>query len=255
MKLKVAGTAAIIICGVLILSFKKNKGVTDSNAMFEPFAVIELFTSQGCSSCPPADELLARTITDAKKSGKKIFALSFHVDYWNRLGWKDPFSSSNFSQRQKDYAAALNLDGAYTPQMIVNGSNQFVGSDNNSLAQSLAKALNTKAAVNFTALTAIYKSGKTIALQYAVEGNFAASKINVALISLTETTVVKRGENGGHTLRNENVVRQWISKDAAASGEIVLQNTVGHLKENTAIIAFVQQEKDLKITGAAMVKN
>lgn len=101
MKLKIAATAAIVICGVLILSFKKNK-TTATDTMFEPFAVVELFTSQGCSSCPPADELLAKTITGAKKSGKKIFALSFHVDYWNRLGWKDPFSSSNFSQRQKN---------------------------------------------------------------------------------------------------------------------------------------------------------
>lgn len=253
MKLKIAATAAIVICGVLILSFKKNK-TTATDTMFEPFAVVELFTSQGCSSCPPADELLAKTITGAKKSGKKIFALSFHVDYWNRLGWKDPFSSSNFSQRQKEYVVALNLDGAYTPQMIVNGSSQFVGSDNSSLAQSLTKALNTNAAVNFTTLTATYNNDKKITLQYALEGNFAGSKINAALISLTETTVVKRGENGGHTLKNENVVRQWISKDAAASGEIVFENTTGLQKENTAIIAFVQQQKDLKITGAAMVK-
>jgi hypothetical protein len=254
MKLKIAGTAAIIICGVLILSFKKNKAaVTDT--MFEPFAVVELFTSQGCSSCPPADALLARTIADAKTSGKKIFALSFHVDYWNRLGWKDPFSSSNFSQRQKDYVTALNLDGAYTPQMVINGSSQFVGSDNSSLTQSLTKALNTKAAVNFTTLTATYNNNKKITLQYAVEGNFAASKISVALISLTETTVVKRGENGGHTLKNENVVRQWISKDAAATGEIIFENTADLQNENTAVIAFVQQQKDLKITGAAMVKN
>ncbi len=254
MKLKIAATVAIVFCGVLILSFKKNKTVAN-DAMYEPFAVVELFTSQGCSSCPPADELLAQTIADAKKSGKKIFALSFHVDYWNRLGWKDPFSSSNFSQRQKDYVTALNLDGAYTPQIVVNGSRQFVGSDNNLLVESLTKALNTKAAVNFKTLIAIYTSDKIIKLQYALEGDFNYSKINIALISLNETTAVKRGENGGHTLKNENVVRRWLSKDADESGEIVLENTGDLLKESTAIIAFVQQQKDLKITGAAIVKN
>src|ERR1700722_14103794 len=81
-----------------------------SEAQFEPVAVIELFTSQGCSSCPPADKLLSKTITSAKTNGKKIFALEFHVDYWNYLGWSDPFSDKEFSERQNEYASAMKLN-------------------------------------------------------------------------------------------------------------------------------------------------
>ena len=100
---------------------------------FEPIAVIELFTSQGCSSCPSADKLLAQTLSDAKRDNKLIIALSFHVDYWNRLGWTDPFSDKKYSQRQSDYASAMQLRSVYTPQMIVNGSTEFVGSNEKEL--------------------------------------------------------------------------------------------------------------------------
>ena len=256
MKIKIFSAGIIVVVAAIVLSFsfKKNAAI-NNNSMFEPVAVIELFTSQGCSSCPPADVLLGQTIANAKKDEKKIFALSFHVDYWNRLGWKDPFSESKYSQRQKDYVSAMGLDGAYTPQMIVNGNSQFVGSDNNSLTQSVAKALQTKAAVNFKTLTATYVEGRPIKVQYALEGDFAGGKINFALVSLSETTVVKRGENGGHTLQNQNVVRQLISTRANTAGEIEFANAPQPVKENTAIIAFVQEEKSLKITGAAIAKN
>ena len=115
-----------VIISLLIAgsAFKSN---FKSSASFQPVAVIELFTSQGCSSCPSADQLLSQTINEAKKDGRKIFALSFHVDYWNRLGWADPFSTNEYSQRQRAYAAQLNDNSVYTPQMIVNGSRQFVG--------------------------------------------------------------------------------------------------------------------------------
>jgi hypothetical protein len=256
MKINIFSAGIIVVVAAIVLSssFKKNPA-TKTSGMFEPVAVIELFTSQGCSSCPPADALLAQTIANEKKDGEKIFALSFHVDYWNRLGWKDPFSESKYSQRQKDYVSAMGLDGAYTPQMIVNGSSQFVGSDNNSLTRSVAIALQTKAAVNFKTLKVTYIQGKPIKVQYVLEGDFATGKINFALVSLSETTVVKRGENGGHTLQNENVVRQLISKKANTAGEIEFANAPQQAKENTAIIAFVQEEKTLKIIGAAIAKN
>ncbi len=86
---------------------------------FEPVAVIELFTSQGCSSCPPADKLLSKTITEARSNNSKIFALSYHVDYWNRLGWADPFSDKKYSDRQSLYASVLNPGRVYTPQMVI----------------------------------------------------------------------------------------------------------------------------------------
>ncbi|MGG9963681.1 DUF1223 domain-containing protein [Ferruginibacter sp. SUN106] len=227
---------------------------TKNDGMFAPVAVIELFTSQGCSSCPPADALLAQTIASAKKDNKNIFALSFHVDYWNRLGWADPFSNAAYSARQSNYVTAFKLDGAYTPQMIVNGKDQFTGSDNDALSKSLSNALSINAGINFKTLTATCKDDKTIHLQYALEGELTGSAINFALVSLKETTIVKRGENGGHTLTNENIVRQLITTKAAASGEINFAASPVPEKENIAMVAFVQQEKSLKIIGAAMAK-
>lgn len=247
-------TIMIVVVFAFIAGFNNNV-VLKTKAAFEPIAVVELFTSQGCSSCPPADILLAQTIEKAKKEGRNIFALSYHVDYWNRLGWKDPFSDKIYSQRQKDYVTSMKLDGVYTPQMVVNGSNQFVGSDNNSLTQFVARALQIKATVYFKTLKVTSGEGKPIKVQYELEGDFAGATINFALVSLIETTVIKRGENTGRTLQNENVVRQWRNKMANAAGEIELDNEPGYTSNNSAIVAFVQEEKSLKIIGAAMIKN
>ena len=90
--------------------------------------LVELFTSEGCSSCPPADALLRELVQETSKDWRRVFCLGFHVDYWNRLGWTDPYSSAKFSQRQQAYARAMKADRVYTPQMIVGGTRQMVGS-------------------------------------------------------------------------------------------------------------------------------
>ena len=221
-----------------------------STPQFEPVAVIELFTSQGCSSCPPADRLLAQTINDAKKDGKKVFALSFHVDYWNRLGWADPFSNKKYSQRQSEYAATMQLQSVFTPQMIVNGSSEFVGSNESSLERALDKSLNTKPTANFKILESTLQIGNPTHVKYELDGNYAKCKINFALVSLNETTLIKRGENGGRILKNENVVRQFISTPAHANGEISFDSYPVPASSNMAIIAYIQRS-DLKIIGAA----
>ena len=250
MKYKIAGVVLLIACAIVVISFKKTAS-SKPTASFEPIAVMELFTSQGCSSCPPADELLAKTITDAKKDGKKIFALSFHVDYWNRLGWKDPFSDSKYTQRQKDYVTTLKMESAYTPQMIVNGWDEFVGSEANVLAASLTKALSTNAKVSFKSLSASYTPGKVIKVQYSLEGRYKGNKINFALVSLKETTAIERGENKGLTLTNENVVRQFATATPSSEAEFQLITSSTPVKGNAALIAYIQQD-DLKIVGAAM---
>src|ERR1700747_995744 len=89
--------------------------------------VVELFTSEGCSSCPPADKLLINFREQHRNDGVEIIPLGFHVDYWNRLGWRDRFSSAAYSQRQEDYADRMKLGGPYTPQMVADGETQFVG--------------------------------------------------------------------------------------------------------------------------------
>jgi hypothetical protein len=217
---------------------------------FEPIALIELFTSQGCSSCPPADRLLARTI--AASAGKKIFALSYHVDYWNRLGWTDPFSNAAFSQRQTDYVSVMHLNGAYTPQMVVNGTTEFVGSEEGSLKKALSKALSQNARVSFSTLKTEIISGSPIKIEYKLEGDYAGKEISFALVSLEEMTSVKRGENGGSTLKNENVVRQLITQKAAAAGTAAFALSPVPVADNLAVVAFVQEKGTGAILGAAM---
>ena len=113
--------------------------------------VVELFTSEGCSSCPPADAVLARLKRDQPVDGAEVIALSEHVDYWNYIGWADPFSAKEFSARQSGYARALNLDQVYTPQAVINGHAEFVGSDQGRAEQEIARAARTpKAEVHLT---------------------------------------------------------------------------------------------------------
>ena len=239
------GNSCFAFFATAFVSFKATQ-------QFEPIAVIELFTSQGCSSCPSADRLLSQTITDAKKSGKRIFALSYHVDYWNRLGWADPFSDKKYSERQSMYASAMNLRSIYTPQMIVNGADEFVGSSGSELKNALNKSLNTKATANFKSLAVEEKENK-LNVNYALDGEFEECKINFALVSLSETTIVKCGENGGRTLTNENVVRQFISTAANHNGVITFSASPVPSKNNLAVVAFVQRNNDWKIIGGAIV--
>src|SRR5436190_6281924 len=107
--------------------------------------VVELFTSQGCSSCPPADALLSDIVHDESLRGR-VIPLAFHVDYWDRLGWRDPFSSAEWSRRQYFYVRALNVNSAYTPQIVVNGAKQFVGSNRAALEQALVALSHRKPA-------------------------------------------------------------------------------------------------------------
>lgn len=236
-----------IILGGFAFQSNNNKQST-----FQPIAVIELFTSQGCSSCPSADRLLAQTIKEAKKDSRKIFALSFHVDYWNRLGWADPFSAKEYSQRQSAYANQLNLESVYTPQMIVNGSRAFVGSNENDLKDALKKSLSTLPTAAFKTLTLNQQNNIPPQVKFSLDGIFAGCNINFALVSLSETTSIKRGENGGLKLTNENVVRQFISIPATAEGVVNFKASPLPSGNNMAIVAYLQQNKNMKIIGAAM---
>ncbi|MFC4263189.1 DUF1223 domain-containing protein [Ferruginibacter yonginensis] len=240
---------------IAILCFAKNSNNANLHlnskpfiGVYEPVAVLELFTSQGCSSCPSADKLLKETIINTK--GKKIFALSFHVDYWNRLGWADPFSNKAFSKRQSDYVDAFGINGSYTPQLVVNGNKEFVGSDNTTLYNVLNSALNTKTAARFKYLFVRYNAENAIQIDYELEGNFRDCDVNFALVSNSETTVVKRGENGGRTLENDHVVRQFITKTAATKGTEIFATTPTPAKNNASIVAYIQQKNNRTIIGA-----
>ena len=131
---------------LIVFSFGRTTGATvprtpDGKA---PAVIVELFTSEGCSSCPPADALLKELSEQQKVKGVQIVALEEHVDYWNHLGWKDPYSAAEFSQRQDDYAHVFGSDGVYTPQMVVDGQSEFVGSRSLAAREAIEKAGNQR---------------------------------------------------------------------------------------------------------------
>ena len=223
----------------------------DKEPKFEPVAVVELFTSQGCSSCPAADRLLTKTLKE--NNDPHVLALSFHVDYWNHLGWADPFSDKDYTKRQYAYAKQFNSRSVYTPQMVVNGTAQFVGSNAAALKNALTQATRQAPPAGFESLSVQPESGKILKVKYKLAGDYQNARINFALVSKHETTAIKRGENGGRTLSSDNVVRQFISTDAKASGEVLFNDRDGR-PDDLAVIAYVQRADDLQIVGGAKVE-
>jgi hypothetical protein len=154
--------------------------------------VVELFTSQGCSSCPPADALL-----NELAGRKDVLALGFHVDYWDRLGWKDPLSTQGATRRQHDYAAEFGRNGVYTPQMVIDGKRQAVGSNRDAVLQAIAEAEPVS-----VAQIAFAADGRSV----SVGAGAGRGKVLVIRYLLKRTTAVERGENTGRTAIDANGV-------------------------------------------------
>jgi hypothetical protein len=163
--------------------------------------VVELFTSEGCSSCPPADAFLGELA-----QRPDIVALAFHVDYWDYIGWKDPYASPLATQRQHDYAAALGLHMVYTPQMVVDGRTDVVGSERGDVEAAIGKAAaGPKLAISIAKDAAGYR----VAIPAAAPPAGGPATVWLAVFDSKQETRVKRGENGGRTLKEFNIVREW----------------------------------------------
>ncbi len=189
------------------------------------FAVVELFTSEGCSSCPPADEVLAGLVSqNLSRSSGEVIALGFHVDYWDRLGWKDPFSSAAATRRQHAYASQFGNDQVYTPQMVVNGAIGFVGSKKTLAEKAVERAFTLVPHVALAIKREPSTSSSTKSLNVTtklmpIPGQTVAEKYQVllALVQKSATTNVKHGENGGLQLRHVNIVRDFAVQETKPS--------------------------------------
>jgi hypothetical protein len=170
--------------------------------------LVELFTSEGCSSCPPADALLRQVNGTRTSAGQWIVGISEHVTYWNSLGWSDPFSSPVNTERQQDYSDRFHLEGVYTPQMVINGSEQIVGSDRAALAQAIEKEdqQHPRLALHILSLTA---AGDTLNVAYSASGELPArgADLIAVLADDSDRSNVLRGENSGATLTHVSVAR------------------------------------------------
>ena len=170
--------------------------------------LVELFTSEGCSSCPPADALLARLGHDQPVNGAEIIILEEHVDYWDNLGWHDRFSSHQYTDRQSEYCARLRASEPYTPQMVVDGTDQFVGNDAAHAQRAIQHAAQTSK-INLT-LSQPTVDGRKVSAAVSSPASIPTkpqADLYAALVDPSDTTEVRSGENGGHRLQHAGVVR------------------------------------------------
>ena len=212
--------------------------------------LVELFTSEGCSSCPPADATLIRLLRDQPIAGVRIIALSEHVDYWDDLGWRDPFSSPSFTRRQEAYARRLPSGGVYTPQLVVGGAVHLVGSE-----ESAARAAIVAAAIGPGGeVSARVAPGTEGVLEVAARwAPGIEAEVLVALVQDRAISQVKRGENAGRTLEHVAVARVVSSVGAGAgafSGRVDLPGA----RDADRAVVFVQERNGGRIHGVTSVE-
>ena len=221
--------------------------------------LVELFTSEGCSSCPPADALLARFRETSPVDGVDVVALGLHVDYWDRLGWKDPFSSPVFSRRQEAYGRVFGEDRVYTPQMVVDGAVEFVGSDSAEAIKAI-RAASDRPHLAIGANADLRGDLLRIAADAPPVPAGASEKIAVVVAVVEDglTSDVKRGENTGRTLSHAAVVRRietigTLDRDAFA-GEGQWKLGPSWNRARLRVVAFLQGQSTRKVYGSAQVR-
>jgi hypothetical protein len=221
--------------------------------------LLELFTSQGCSSCPPADRLLTRLTGDPKLAGQ-VIPLSFHVDYWDYIGWQDPFAAPRWSERQRQYGRAFRSNRIYTPQLVVNGRTECVGSQEKVVRQQIADALAKVPAGRVTLEAAPPGADGRLRVRVGAETSAAGTGLDL-WVAVWETgleTPVGAGENASRTLRNDYVVRRLekaftLPGKAGAhdSTEMVLGLDKRWKRGSLGVAAFLQDPATLAVYGAA----
>jgi hypothetical protein len=244
----------LLLISIFNVAFSAGNKTTSKPFAETGFAVVELFTSEGCSSCPPADALLAEIAKESQN--KSVYLLAFHVDYWDRLGWMDRFSSPKFSARQNQYANWLNLKTIYTPQVVINGGKEFVGSEENIMRNSIKTALAKPTGGNLQ-----ISLGKTdkhrLILNYTTDQQADGFSLAVALVSSNASSQVLKGENKGKTLAHVQIVRQFeaFALQGKTKGSVDMQVDKVDGKVPTELIAFLQNNKTGKIIAASKLNN
>ena len=218
--------------------------------------IVELFTSEGCSSCPPADALLSEYAKSSPVPGVEVIALGEHVDYWNHGGWADPFSAAKFTARQNDYSNAFHLDSVYTPQIIVDGKAQLVGSDGDAARAAIARAARLPKAQITLSETA---SGRLSVSVGHLPASAASDPADVFL-AVTEDNLsssVGGGENAGRHLSHSAVVRELVpigtitGSTFTASPSVTLSS--GWRRGHLHAVVFAQERESRRIVGASEI--
>ena len=234
--------------------------IANSQASVAPPVLVELFTSEGCSSCPPADALLEKLDQSQSASGAHIIVLSEHVDYWDNDGWKDAYSSSVLTDRQRAYQHRFNLNDVYTPQMVVDGEIQFLGSDSHRLIGAIGNA--QRIVPLPVSLSSVSKDNQHLAMHVQVDALPQSSKphkANIyAVVALDHAeTQVRGGENKGRQIDHVGVVESIEKIGAVEKGRSFQRDVQLKIKPSISsaklrVIVFVQEPDMGKVLGATM---
>src|SRR5271170_7430367 len=213
--------------------------------------LVELFTSEGCSSCPPADRLLMELDRKQPVPGANIVVLSEHVDYWNSLGWRDPYSSHQWSERQDDYGRRFGLDSVYTPQMVIDGAREVNGSDSGAVRAAIERSAGAPPLP--MDISSVTRTGGTLQIEFTA-GASGGTAIYAVLADDSDRSSVERGENAGRTLEHVAVARSLTR--VADLGQSPVDQKIEikippEAKEHLRLILFAQEGKTGLVVAVA----
>ena len=248
---------ARLIAAIVLMLTASGLGRAQARPAVDAVPVLaELFTSEGCNSCPPADTLLEILLHQQPIEGVYVIAMSEHVTYWDHQGWKDPFGSQQFTARQQQYGRRFNLDSIFTPQLVVDGTHQVVGSDKRAIEQALRESIKTPK----PSLTIELADAAGVVNASASGPGLAGDKDAELWFALTEDHLVvdvKRGENANKTMKHSGVVRVLQSAGSVdvSSKRVSFKLSPDWKRDNLRVVAFVQSKSNRKIlsTGQSAV--
>jgi hypothetical protein len=225
-----------------------------TSALAQKVVLVELFTSEGCSSCPPADDLLKLVNGSQTNGGQLVVGISEHVTYWNSLGWSDPYSSPAYTERQNAYSERFHLEGPYTPQMVINGAEQIVGSDRGALLHAVEQEDAESPRLSLR-IVSVNVAGNTLTVNLATSGDVPkqGADLMAVLADDSDRSNVLRGENSGRTLAHVAVARS-ITRVARVktAGELTVQipiPTSFQANQGHHLILFAQTPGNGRVLG------
>ena len=217
--------------------------------LYQPSVLIELFSSEGCSSCPFADEFMGELIHMSDSAGFPVYVVDFHVDIWNRSGWVDPFSDSNYTKRQQTYIKKKGLTSTYTPMAFVNGGDkEFAGNDKPSLGRRVHTLINSPSEHFLRTNASPIEGEDSLTFAFTSWGNVDSCELRVAFVQKKINNMVTGGENTGQVLHHHNLVRGYYSFPMKGNqGSFKIPYNPDFNMENFALIAYIQHQRTWQV--------
>jgi hypothetical protein len=240
----------------LIISFSLSTILVRAQVQVDPLApkmypsvLLELFSSEGCSSCPVADQFLQELIGIADSSRSPVFALDYHVDIWNKSGWVDKFSDTSFSRRQREYMIKAKQPAMFTPMMLVNGGGAIAGSAKKEVANLINTEMRSLPLTQITTKAAYVSQANKLIVSYEILGKTDSCSLNLVLAYKQISSEITGGENAGKILIHHHTVKVWkrFEIDPSKKGKVELQIPEGMELSNLLLVSFVQHEPTWRV--------